>query len=315
MRVRCAEGVCSGNQKYAKFGRLGFSFHVTNMFSRLREESGSCPSGDFGRKSTHLASEAAPHQQAGHALMELAQKLAALLCVAVGLLVPGAHSYAPVVRPAAARVPVARGAGVTMATVSTNAKNLGDKQAIVDEVKGRLEGSSLIFTFRADGIEVNQLRTLRDAMPEGCSVKLVKNRLLKRAIEGDPKWDNLDELLHYSNYWAFVTEDQMKPAIDAVQKFLKDTGRLDKDHPLGKEKGVRGGIFEGEPLDVDGIVKVSKLPTKIELIQKIAIGINMVPTRLARSIDQAADATPIARGIKQVPTKVGRAVKLAKAEE
>mmetsp|Transcript_9198 Transcript_9198/g.25197 ORF Transcript_9198/g.25197 Transcript_9198/m.25197 type:complete len:249 (-) Transcript_9198:830-1576(-) len=242
--------------------------------------------------------------------------LAAL--VAMTALIGTAHSSVSVARAGvAARAPTAalRRADVGMVTKSTNPVNLAKKQSMVDQVQEQLENSALIFTFRADGLEVNQLRELRDAMPPNTPVTLVKNRLLKRAIEGNEKWDHLDDLLHYSNYWAFVHEDNMKPAIDAVQKFLKDTGRLDKDHPLGKQKGVRGGVFDGEPLDLDGIVKVSKLPTKLELITKIAVGINMVPTRLATVIDKAGDVTPIARGIKQVPTKVGRGIKLAKAEE
>mmetsp|Transcript_13749 Transcript_13749/g.46466 ORF Transcript_13749/g.46466 Transcript_13749/m.46466 type:complete len:246 (+) Transcript_13749:31-768(+) len=213
----------------------------------------------------------------------------------------------------ALRAPAAR--AVSMVVVGKNEANLKKKADTVDVVKARLDTSSLIFTFRADGLEVNDLRKLRDELPEGCSVSLVKNRLLKRAIEGNPKWDHIDELLHYSNYWTFVHEDQMKAAIDAVQKFLKATGRLDKDHPLGDKADVRGGCFDGEPLDLDGIIKVSKLPTKLELITQIAVGINMVPARLGRAINKAGDATPIARGIKQVPTKLGRGIKLAKGEE
>lgn len=202
-----------------------------------------------------------------------------------------------------------------MATLSKNEANLAAKQAVVDGVREVLDNSALIFTFRADGIEVNELRQLRDTMPAGCPVRLVKNRLMKRAIEGNPKWDHVDELLHNSNYWAFVDEDNMKAAIDAVQKFLKESGRLDKEHPLGKQSGVRGGCFDGTALDLDGIVQVSKLPSKLELITKIAVGINMVPARLARSINAAGDAAPLARGINQVPTKLGRAIKLAKGEE
>lgn len=47
---------------------------------------------------------------------------------------------------------------------------------------------------------------------------------------------------------------------------------------------------------------ISKLPTKQELMQRLAVALNSVPTKLGRSINL-------------VPTKVGRAVKLAFAPD
>lgn len=64
----------------------------------------------------------------------------------------------------------------------------------------------------------------------------------------------------------------------------------------------KAGIFSGEVLDGPGVVAISKLPTKQELMQRLAVAINSVPTKLGRSINL-------------VPTKVGRAVKLAFAPE
>lgn len=64
----------------------------------------------------------------------------------------------------------------------------------------------------------------------------------------------------------------------------------------------KAGIFGGETLDGPGVVAISKLPTKQELMQRLAVALNSVPTKLGRSINL-------------VPTKVGRAVKLAFAPE
>lgn len=64
----------------------------------------------------------------------------------------------------------------------------------------------------------------------------------------------------------------------------------------------KAGVFGGELLDGPGVVAISKLPTKQELIQRLAIALKSVPTKLGRSINL-------------VPTKVGRVVKLAFADE
>lgn len=64
---------------------------------------------------------------------------------------------------------------------------------------------------------------------------------------------------------------------------------------------IRAGVFDGSVLDGPGVLAISKLPTKQELMQRLAIALNSVPTKLGRSI-------------KLVPTKVGRVVRLAFAE-
>lgn len=64
----------------------------------------------------------------------------------------------------------------------------------------------------------------------------------------------------------------------------------------------KSGVFGGEVLDGPGVLAISKLPTKQELMQRLAIALNSVPTKLGRSINL-------------VPTKVGRAVKLAFAPD
>lgn len=219
------------------------------------------------------------------------------LVLAVAALFDAARCAAVAARPVRAAATAAR-AVPQMRSLSKNVANLGKKDGTVQEMKARLEEAALIFTFRADGVEVNKLRALRNEIPATSSITLVKNRLLKRAVAGDPKWDHLDPLLEQSNYWAFVSEDDIKPSIEAVQKFLKANGRAVDTHPLGDQRGLRGGVFDGEFLDETGIVRVSKLPSKLQLIAQIAGSIQMVSTKLAR-------------GINLVPTKVGRAIKLA----
>ena len=59
---------------------------------------------------------------------------------------------------------------------------------------------------------------------------------------------------------------------------------------------LNGGCCDGDFLSLDDIKKLEKLPSKLELIAKIASMINQVPTRLAV-------------GVKQVPTKLAVGVK------
>lgn len=57
--------------------------------------------------------------------------------------------------------------------------------------------------------------------------------------------------------------------------------------PCQEENGIVGGMFEGEALDAKGVTAVAKLPTKQEMMGKTAILLKALPTKLARTLDQA----------------------------
>ena len=87
----------------------------------------------------------------------------------------------------------------------------------------------------------------------------------------------------------FLRED-VKDSVKPVRKLVKEM-QADK-----AENDFTGGIFDGQLLSLEDIKKLEKLPSKLELIAKVAMMINQVPTRLAV-------------GIKQVPTKLATGVK------
>lgn len=179
----------------------------------------------------------------------------------------------------------------TAAITMASEKNLEKKQAKVSAVRTALEESLLLFAIPLEGLSVSQRDQLKDKLPEGTSAVCVKNTLMRLAVADTP-WQVAESLTKQSSMWVFVRED-MKASVKTYKDFMKSEGL---------EKEIRGGVFEGTLYDTDGVIKLSALPTKKELITKIAIGIKAVPTKIARSI-------------KAVPTKVGRAIKLAVADE
>lgn len=178
------------------------------------------------------------------------------------------------------------GLKVTMASES----NMEKKKAKVNAVRTALEESMLLFAVPLDGLTVSQISRMKDMLPAGTSAACVKNSLMRLAV-ADSSWEPAHSLTKQSSLWFFVRED-MKETVKVYKDFIKKEGREDE---------IRGGVFDGEYYDTSGVSKVSSLPTKKELITKIAIGIKAVPTKIARSI-------------KAVPTKLGRAVKLAIAD-
>ena len=174
--------------------------------------------------------------------------------------------------------------------VMVSQTNIAKKAEKVEQVKALLANSEMLFSVPLDGISVSEVTKLRLSLPEGSSAAAVKNTLMRRAI-AESQWETAGELTKNSSLWFFVGSD-LKGTVEAYEKFAKDF----------KKEEIIGGVFEGEKYDSKGITSIAALPSKKELIQKIAVALKMVPTKLGRSI-------------KMVPTKVGRAIKLAVADE
>merc|ERR1719171_1966314 len=170
------------------------------------------------------------------------------------------------------------------------------KSETVKAVKILLDNSCFVFGIPNADIEGNNIVSLRKSLPAGTTAKCIKNTLMHIACE-DTEWTVVDPLLKKANLWFFVDEDvNMKGTIEAVQKWTKDTGKTETHDILG-------GVLSGDLLDSEGVDAVSKLPSKQELMGRIARALN------------EAGSLRIARCIKQVPTKLGRGIKLAKEEE
>jgi len=207
----------------------------------------------------------------------------------------GASFQNAVGRRAAEAVMVAAAAEETaQVTRARHAKS----QKVVDDLIGTMEVSALMYSIRTEGLTVNQVNTVRQKLPEGSRMVCAKNTLVKRAVDqgGDEvarKFTGGDDFLEYSNYWFFAPEDKMRETVDCWIDFMKEQDLSDND--------IVGGIFDGSKLDKDGVIAITKLPTKQELMQQTAMLLKMLPTKLGRSI-------------KQVPTKLGKAVKLSGAD-
>jgi len=192
----------------------------------------------------------------------------------------------------------ARSDAPRMASAAVVAK----KAAIVEEVKGHMETSSMMFCVRSEGITVNDMNMMRQKFPETVTVRCVKNTLVKRAAEDYPNFQGGDDLLEYSNYWFFVPEDNMRETVDTWNDWVKETNKEE-------ENGIVGGMFDGQVLDTKGVVAITKLPTKQELMQQTAVLLKAMPTKLARYLNEAG-ATRVARVTKQASgQKLVQAVK------
>ncbi len=175
-------------------------------------------------------------------------------------------------------------------------RTLEDKKSIVAELKDLLHESQLALVIDYQGLSVAEITDLRNRLREtGAHCKVTKNTLMRIAVDGDEAWQPMTEFIKGSSAFLLLKDD-FGTAIKAYQAFQKDT----------KKTTLRGGVMEGRALSEDDIKAITELPTREELIARIAGAIKAIPTKLA--IGTNAVPTKLAIGIKEVPSSLVRAI-------
>ncbi len=130
------------------------------------------------------------------------------------------------------------------------------KEAQIEAIKGRFGkmASAVVTDFR--GLDVESINALRREFGnvEGIEYKVVKNTLVKLAVQEEGYADGLSGHLVGPTAIAWSYEDPVAPARIVVD-FAKDHDDLK----------VKCGVLDGEVLDADGVKQLSKMPGKDEV--------------------------------------------------
>ncbi len=129
------------------------------------------------------------------------------------------------------------------------------KQEVINQINERFKSNPSVFVLEFKGLTVKELENVRkDLRQTNSELKIVKNTLLKRAAE-DTEAGQLSNLFVGSTAIAFCDEDSAATA----KVFVKSA----KEYEL---LNIKGGLLEGKVVSVDEIEKISKLPSRVELI-------------------------------------------------
>jgi large subunit ribosomal protein L10 len=163
------------------------------------------------------------------------------------------------------------------------------KTAILDRTKKLIQESSLIITIPIDGVSKEQVDMLRKVLPKSTKASVVKNSIMRIATGETPfAAMNTGKGIKGENMFFFIGEGNAKETYKAMKDWAKEVKRTEPQF-LPKYGAMDGELFVNDRLDA-----VVNLPTRKELITKIAQGIKAVPTKVGRSV-------------KAVPSKLGRA--------
>lgn len=149
------------------------------------------------------------------------------------------------------------------------------KEAQVKETAELLKKSNLILVVDYRGTSVEDDTKLRKGLREANgTAKVIKNNILKRALNMNSE-NGLDEILVGPNALVTAEDDYLTP--------LKVVYKFSKEHENYK---IKGGFIEGKLMSVEEIKTLATLPSREELLSKLAGSLLQTIGKVAIAIDQ-----------------------------
>jgi large subunit ribosomal protein L10 len=142
--------------------------------------------------------------------------------------------------------------------------NRSEKEAVISEVTGLAAKAQTLVMAEYRGITVAAMDQLRvSARKNGVSLSVLKNTLARRAVAGSSFEVAADQMTGPLIYG--FSEDAVAAA-KVVADFAKTNDKL----------VIRGGVFSGKALDVDGVKQLASIPSKEVLLAQLC-GLLMSP--------------------------------------
>ncbi len=134
-----------------------------------------------------------------------------------------------------------------------------DKVAKVEELTEKLKQSNAILLADYRGLTVAEARELRNDMREaGAVYEVVKNSLVERAADA-AGIEDLKQYLDGHTAIAFCNEEAAPPA-KVLSKYAKEFKPLE----------IKGGILDGNSIDVEMVKFLASLPPRDVLLGQLA---------------------------------------------
>ena len=152
---------------------------------------------------------------------------------------------------------------------------IAKKEAEVKELAEYLKSSNLVLLIDYRGTTVEQDTKIRKSLREtNANCKIIKNNIIKRALESNGE-SGLDDLLEGPTAIVSTTEDYLS-ALKVAYKFSKEN----------ENYKIKGGMIEGKVMSVEEIITLAKLPSREELLSKLAGSLLQTISKVAVAIDQ-----------------------------
>ena len=155
--------------------------------------------------------------------------------------------------------------------------NLAEKKEVVAEVAAQVANAQAIVLAEYRGIGVANMTVLRaEARNAGVYLRVLKNTLVRRAVDGTP--------------FSVLADDMVGPLVFGISADPVAAAKVMNNFAKTNEVFViKAGAMPNERLDAAGVQALAATLSREELLYKLAGMLNEVPTKFARAIAAVRD--------------------------
>ena len=155
-----------------------------------------------------------------------------------------------------------------------NEKIIKQKEEQVKNLAEKFKNSNIVLLVDYRGIDVaNDTELRRSVRKANGEYSVIKNNITRRALQEDG-FEGLEEALEGPTA-VITTAEEYLPVLKAIYKFAKDN----------EYYTIKGGVLEGKVVSVDELVTLAQLPSREELISKLAGCLLANISKLAVALD------------------------------
>ena len=156
-----------------------------------------------------------------------------------------------------------------------NEKIIAKKQEEVSKLAEKIKKAKLVILTDYRGITVQDVTELRANFRKSNSeYAVIKNNIIKRAL-AECKIEGLDDVLVGTTAILMDDNDYLAPA-KTLYNYIKKNDFYK----------IKGAILEGKVISVEEIIELAKLPSREELLSKLAGSLLGTISKLAVGLDQ-----------------------------
>ena len=164
--------------------------------------------------------------------------------------------------------------------------NKEQKAEVVEQIASQLTASAAVYAVDYRGLSVTQAAELRRSLRENeTSFRVVKNTLTRRAAD-KAGIESIKPLVEDGpTALAFVTGDPALAA-KALDQFARQSQVIE----------LKGGVLDGQPLDIDELRSLARLPGRDQLNAQLAGVVASPLTTLVRGLGSLLSGLAVALG-------------------
>lgn len=166
--------------------------------------------------------------------------------------------------------------------------NLEQKKAVVVEVSEQVSTAQAIIVAEYRGLQVGEMTELRaQARKSGVYLRVLKNTLVRRAVEGTP--------------FSGLANEMVGPLVFGISSDPVSAAKVLSDFAKANDKFIiKAGAMPNQVMDVKAVQALASLPSRDELLAKL-LGtmqapvakfvrtLNEVPTKFVRGLAAVRD--------------------------